>query len=87
MKLVRCPSHNIITSNPSDNHETESGSALPHRRTANRVDRLGAVTRVARRGCVPRAIDFDAGRRPELQPNHGRVANHSTDHLAMEPAV
>jgi hypothetical protein len=29
-KLVICPGHNVITSDPSDNYGTESGSALDH---------------------------------------------------------
>jgi hypothetical protein len=33
-RLVSCPGHNVIASDPSDNHETESDSAGDHRRTA-----------------------------------------------------
>ena len=36
--LVSCPGHNIIDFDPSDNHETESGGACNHRRTAERVE-------------------------------------------------
>jgi hypothetical protein len=47
--LVSCPSHNIMSRDPSDNHETESGGAGDHGRTAERAEQAGAVAHVARR--------------------------------------
>ena len=45
--LVSCPSHSIISVEPSDNHETESDCAYDYGRTANRVEQVGAVAHVA----------------------------------------
>ena len=72
--LVSCPSHNVISSDPSDNHETESDRVLCYRRTARGVDQLGAVAYLAGWRCVPCEAYPGTGGRQKLQPNHDLVA-------------
>jgi len=85
--LVRCPGHSVIASDPSDNYETESDSADDHRRTAERVEQVGAVADAAGRGCFPGAFDSRLGGGYQLQQNHADAADDGAHHLALEAAL
>jgi hypothetical protein len=44
--LVSCPDHNVIASDPSDNHETETGGAGDHGRTTERAEHVGGIAHI-----------------------------------------
>jgi len=46
-ELVRCPSHNVTTSDPSDNHETESVCAASDRGATKRIAQVGNIPYIA----------------------------------------
>ena len=73
-----------MTSDPFDNHETESVCAPSDRRVTKRIAQVGSIPYVAGSGCVPGALDSRAGGRTKLQPDHGMAANHGTYDFAME---
>ena len=64
--LVSCPSHNVISPDPSDNQETESDGAIGDGRATERVEQVGGVAHAAGGGCFPGTTDFGAGRGTDL---------------------
>src|SRR5580704_15702693 len=85
--LVSCPSHNIIDSDSSNHHETESEGVVFDGRTTERVEQMGGVSDSARRRCFPSTADSGARRGTDLQPDDGFSGNHGPDDLTLEAEV
>jgi len=85
--LVECPSHNVIISDPSDNHGTETRSAVTDRRSTSRIEVVGRVTDAAGRRCIPGAADFGLGRGSEQQPDYELAFHDGTHDFTLEAAV
>ena len=87
LTLVECPSHNVIISDPSDNHGTETRSAVTDRRSTSRIEVVGRVTDAAGRRCIPGAADFGLGRGSEQQPDYELAFHDGTHDFTLEAAV